>query len=400
MSKGKIIKGKSGVAFYEYTSWCHRYKVLESNGKVKYLKLKGFKTEEEAVKSYYKYKKEFEDKQREFYVSVNKDIIFKDYLIYWFNNIYSKRVESNTKIVGAYIVFDLIIPNIEYDIKINFTTTDYLEEIIERCSKVTASGGYSAKTIIAIAMKDAVLEGYISYNPALSIKGYKRPKPKIRVLSEEQIRRLLKEAKKTKWYLEILLGLFTGLRKGEILGLKMSDFNIENKSVRIERQIVREGQIINESSKIVDYKLVEKNPKTDNSIRSIKVPDIILEELKKRKQVIDNDKIAYQEQYEDNDYISCQCDGKCHSLCSMNIALTKICNKLCLPHITVHGLRHMCATILLEQGTSLTKISAMLGHTSIHTTFEYYCEVMDEKDKILAFMNDIFSIDDGENYVK
>ena len=400
MSKGEIIKGKSGVAFYEYTSWCHRYKVIENNGKVKYLKLKGFKTEEEAVESYYKYKKEFEDKQREFYVSVNKEIMFKDYLIYWFNNIYSTRIEPNTKIVGAYIVFDLIVPNIEYDLKINMVTTDYLDEIIEKCSKVTDSGGYSARNVIIMAMKDAVIGGYISYNPSLTTKVYRRPKPKIRVLSEEQVRRLLNEAQKTNWYLEILLGLFIGLRKGEILGLKMSDFNLENKSVRIERQIVRDGQIANESSKVIDYKLVEKTPKTDNSARGIKVPDIILEELSKRKQIIDNDKLKYKEQYEDHDYVSCQSDGKCHCLNGMNSALTKLCNKLCLPHITVHGLRHMCATILLEEGTSLPKISAMLGHTSIHTTFEYYCEVMDEKDKILAFMNNIFSIEDGENYVE
>ena len=52
MSKGEIIKGYSGVAFFEYTSWCHRYKVLGDNGKVKYLKLKGFQTEDEAVESY------------------------------------------------------------------------------------------------------------------------------------------------------------------------------------------------------------------------------------------------------------------------------------------------------------------------------------------------------------
>ena len=75
--------------------------------------------------------------------------------------------------------------------------------------------------------------------------------------------------------------------------------------------------------------------------------------------------------------------------------LAEICRKLSLPHITVHSLRHMCATILLEQGTSLAKISAFLGHTSVHTTFEYYCEVMDEKEKILAFMNEIFSVDGG-----
>lgn len=399
MSKGEIIQGKSGVAFFEYTSWCHRYKVLKENGKVNYLKLKGFKTEEEAVESYYKYKRQFEDAQREFLATVDKDIMFKDYLIYWFENIYSERIVHNTKIVGGYIIYDLIIPNIEYDLKIGMVTTDYLDEIIEKSSKMTDSGGYSARNIIIMAMKDAVIGGYITYNPSLNTKFYRRPKPKIRVLSEEQIKRLLVEAKKTNWYLEILLGLFVGLRKGEILGLKIEDFNEEIKSVRIERQLVREGELEKNSSKVINYRLVERTPKTDNSIRCLKVPDLIFEELEKRKTMINNNKEVYKENYVDHDYISCQSDGNCHCLGAMNSALTKICNKLSLPHITVHGLRHMCATILLEEGVSLAKISAMLGHTSIHTTFEYYCEVMDEKEKILAFMNNIFSVEDGVEYV-
>lgn len=399
MSKGEIIQGKSGVAFFEYTSWCHRYKVLKENGKVNYLKLKGFKTEEEAVESYYKYKRQFEDAQREFLATVDKDIMFKDYLIYWFENIYSERIVHNTKIVGGYIIYDLIIPNIEYDLKIGMVTTDYLDEIIEKSSKMTDSGGYSARNIIIMAMKDAVVGGYITYNPSLNTKFYRRPKPKIRVLSEEQIKRLLVEAKKTNWYLEILLGLFVGLRKGEILGLKIGDFNNEIKSVKIERQLVREGELEENSSKVINYRLVERTPKTDNSVRCLKVPDLIFEELDKRKLMIQNNKEIYKEDYMDHDYISCQSDGNCHCLGAMNSALTKICNKLSLPHITVHGLRHMCATILLEEGVSLAKISAMLGHTSIHTTFEYYCEVMDEKEKILAFMNNIFSIEDGVEYV-
>lgn len=43
----------------------------------------------------------------------------------------------------------------------------------------------------------------------------------------------------------------------------------------------------------------------------------------------------------------------------------------------------MFATILIEQGVSLAKISGLLGHSSVNTTFEYYCDVMDENEKIM-----------------
>ena len=91
--------------------------------------------------------------------------------------------------------------------------------------------------------------------------------------------------------------------------------------------------------------------------------------------------------YEDHNYISCRDNGQPHSASALNTALTKICKRAGLPHISVHGLRHMYATILLEQGVPLVKISALLGHSSINTTFQYYCEVMDENEKIVDYMN-------------
>lgn len=74
----------------------------------------------------------------------------------------------------------------------------------------------------------------------------------------------------------------------------------------------------------------------------------------------------------------------------MNIALKKSCIRNGLPPITVHGLRHMFVTILIEQGVPLAKISGLLGHSFVNTIFEYYCAVMDEKERIIAFMNDVF----------
>lgn len=50
----------------------------------------------------------------------------------------------------------------------------------------------------------------------------------------------------------------------------------------------------------------------------------------------------------------------------------------------------MYATILIENGASLSKISALLGHSSINTTFEYYCDVSDEDHNIKAFIDNTF----------
>ena len=102
--------------------------------------------------------------------------------------VFSKRIETTTRMVGAYTLYDLIIPNIDYDIKMRFVSVEYLDGLLERTSK-------------------------------------------------------------DNWYLEILLGLFCGLRKGEIYGLKFSDFDLERRSVKISRQIVA-NPIIKEGSRI------------------------------------------------------------------------------------------------------------------------------------------------------
>lgn len=115
-----------------------------------------------------------------------------------------------------------------------------------------------------------------------------------------------------------------------------------------------------------------------------------MDEVMKRKRQNDLRKEQLGDQYIDKDYLSCTENGLSHSMSSLNIALSKLCNRNGLPHLTVHSLRHMYATILAEQGVPLAKISALLGHSSIHTTFEYYCEVMDEQERILSFMNDLF----------
>lgn len=221
-----------------------------------------------------------------------------------------------------------------------------------------------------MAMKEAVIQEYIKRNPIPATKPYPRKKPTITILNKANVKRLLKASYNSGWYLEILLGLFCGLRKGEISGLKFGDFDAENRTIYIQRQITSNPVIPKGESKIETYEVIEKPPKTDNSYRLLRIPEAVAKEIEKRRNLVDTNKLQYGEQYFDRDYISCQENG--------------------LPHITVHGLRHMYATILVEQKVPLIKISALLGHASVNTTFEYYCKVMDENEQIITFMNNMF----------
>lgn len=293
--------------------------------------------------------------------------------------------------VGAYAIYDLIMPHLEYDIKVRYVNVDYLDTLLAEVAKASPSAGNKGREILNLALKEAVIAGYIKTNPVTGTKPYKRSKPKITILSKAKIKILLKAASKNNWYLEILLALFCGLRKGEIMGLKFCDFDFEKNTVYINRQIASDPKIKKGSgSKIDEYGLVERDPKTPNSFRTLRVPEVVMAEVKKRKLLIEKNKEMQGDEYSDRDYISCQENGKLHSVTALNNALTKLCSRSGLPHLTVHGLRHMYATILIEMGVPLIKISALLGHSSVHTTFEYYCDVMDENENILAFMNQAF----------
>lgn len=96
------------------------------------------------------------------------------------------------------------------------------------------------------------------------------------------------------------------------------------------------------------------------------------------------------DKYIDSDYISCQKNGLPHGTCSLNNKVGRLCARNNLPHITVHGLRHMFATILAERNVPIAKISGLLGHSSVHTTFEFYLEVMDADTQMIEYMNSEF----------
>ncbi len=380
-----MSKNKSKAFFYK-GSWYHRTKVLREDFSVGYSKKGGFKTQKEAEESYEKMLKDFEEKK--WNPSIDRNILLADYLNYWFNRVHIPAVDSATRMLGEIVLNNYILPHVT-DLPMRLCNTGYFDSLLEMASLHTKSAGNRCRELLNTAMRNAVREGYLIENPIEFTKTYPREKHKATILTKDEIRRLLFEMRSTNWFLETLLALFCGLRRGEIMGLKFSDFNVDRETVTISRQ-VSEEYIFDESGKRINHRPAEKPPKTENSYRTMRIPKVIFEELEIRKKRVIKDKDTLGPAYHDHGYISCRKDGEPHTLPSFYGALKRACNRAGVPQVSVHDLRHMYATILLEQGVSLVKISSLLGHASIHTTFEHYCDVMEDYKRITGCLNRTF----------
>ena len=394
----RIIANKTkrySHAFFERGSWYHRTKTLQEDYSIKYGKLGGFRTASEAEAAYVKHIAEFNQIMDKNFISKDKNTTFKNYLIYWYASLFSERVQTTTLYLAAYVVYGFLLPNIDENIILRFVSTDYLNRLLETVSKYSDSSGNKSREMLYIAMKDAVAHRLIDNNPVKATQRYPRAKTKVQILNKKQIRVLLQEERNRNWFLEVMLALYCGLRKGEILGLKFSDFDLEKNTVTIRRQLVTEMAIEDGSYKVREYALAFRNPKSETSKRTLKIPPVVLIELERRREFINFLKHKPGIEFEDNDLVCCQENGKPHGRSSLNNELARLCKRLSLPHITVHGLRHMYATILIEKGVSLAKISALLGHSSINTTFEFYIEIMEDDHRIVEFLNEQFEMDAG-----
>ena len=128
-----------------------------------------------------------------------------------------------------------------------------------------------------VALDRAAAQGLILKNPALACKAPTTHPKEMQVLTQEEMQRLLIQAKENDCYELLLLELSTGLRRGELLALRWDDLDFQTGALRVERQVQR-----------VKGSLAVTQPKTKSSSRSIILPAPVLEILKNHRQGINS----------------------------------------------------------------------------------------------------------------
>lgn len=269
---------------------------------------------------------------------------------------------------------------------------------------------------ISSMLTDAMQWQLIPYNPASKVKPPKAEKKDIEFLDEHQAGILLGavQNEEIKYQAIVHLALATGCRRGELIGLRWPDIDMEKGIVRITRSI----------QYIVGEGLSTKQPKNKSSVRVIKIPPSTVSVLRayklaqngQRAKIGDvwlaDEKEAQGKTWTDPEWVFTTWDGHVmhpDSASGWFASFIKKFNKSIeddetikkedkpqykLPNITFHSLRHSAASLLINRGLNVRAIASRLGHANANTTLSIYAHAFQSADSQAAeLMENIFSGD-------
>ena len=296
----------------------------------------------------------------------------------WFENVAKIKVRPSSHQTYKGYIDNHIKPNIG-NIPLEKLTTMDLQKFyrklltksrVERIESKEQPKGLSAKTVrninqvISSAMDLAVEQKIILANPTNACELPKVEHQEMQTIPAEQLQAFLDEARATGVYEMYYIELATGLRRGELLGLKWSDIDWKNGIIKVRRQVAR-----------VDGQIVEAPLKTKNSYRAVTISPQAIEVLKQQKAKTKELK---------EPYIFPSPNGGPISPDSVNNMLKRVLERAGIPKVRFHDLRHTFATIALQNGVDIKTVSGMLGHFSAGFTLDTYAHVTTSAQKEAA----------------
>jgi len=292
------------------------------------------------------------------------------YLYDWLNNTAKPRVTETTFIGYANNVYNHLTPAIGkiqlqklqashilslYNTKMGLTTA--------KTNEVLSSASiHSIHATLRAALNDGVKQKYISKNVAVGVQLPKLIRHEANFLDKGEVSEMLTAMKGDPIFTYVLIVVSLGLRRGELIGLKWADFDMEKLTVSVKRS--------------AQYKkgvgVIYQECKTAKSVRTLAIPSNLMQPLKAHKEAYDRNKEFFGEDFIDTDAVCSKPNGMLLSPNSFNHSFTKALKRYDIPHIRLHDLRHSNASLLLSAGVNLGIISRRLGHSTISTTMDIY----------------------------
>lgn len=341
-------------------------------GRRKQIKRRGFESKRHAVDAMTKLKAERLENE---FLDLTK-MTYSRYMEDWFKE-RKNRLQKTTFEIHSIYYRNAIKPRLGH-LKVQQIAPIQIQKFINDLVNDT---NYSEHTIhlifriVSASLKKAKVLKLIKDNPADGISLPKIKSKEISVWSLEQVNFFIIEAKKikrlTRCHIGFMISIFTGMRQGEILGLRWKDIDFESQIIFVRQTLTQNAEI-------------KTGAKNEASVRSIHIPNKLVDELKiYRKQVV-QEKLIHGQSYHDNNLVVCTRYGKPMIPRNFRKEFYNLVEKVGLPKIRFHDLRHTHATILIQQNVNVKLISERLGHSDIETTLNTYSHVLPDMQKSVS----------------
>jgi integrase len=241
-----------------------------------------------------------------------------------------------------------------------FHITDFVAELV-----AAGRGATTIRRIMAVvqgSLRSALEDGVVESNFAAGVKLPTVARKEFDAWEPAQVAKFLDVASEHRLGALFELAIFTGLRRGELMGLRWADVDMAKRSI-----VIRHNR-----TQTAGGHIVEGAPKTASGRRTVDLGDRAAGALLAWKLRQAQERDAWAEAYSDSGYVFTYEDGRPLIPQYASRLFDKLREKAELPHITFHGQRHEAASLMLEAGEDVFTVSKILGHSSMAVTSDIY----------------------------
>jgi integrase len=308
------------------------------------------------------------------------------YAKHWLENIAPAKASARTRERYAELVEKHIAPHLGAVAlqKLDGTRIDAFYTKLLTAGRLDGKGGLSPQTVrhihrlLSQIFASAVKAQKLRHSPMLTVQAAPSvPRPKIEVLTPLELATLLAHLKGRPLYMPVLVAASTGLRRGEVLGLRWSDIDFEKATLQVAQSV-----------ELVGHMLSVKEPKTDRSRRVVTMPEQLVIELRAYRKEHAELCLALGLGRVDLVFPRWPDDGLRHPS-RFSKAFASEVKAATVSPITFHGLRHTHLTHLLRSGVPVHVVSARAGHANPTVTLNAYSHLLEgDQEKAAAVMDE------------
>ncbi len=353
------IRGAGSVFLRKDGRWEAKFKV-EETGKYKSLYAS---TEKEA----YKKLQDALSQQKQGILATGPDQTVKQFLEYWLEDVYKVYARVTTFRNARILVHKHLIPGIGH-FKLQKLTTQQVQSFYAKKLRegATFSRLRNINGALHTALEHARRAKLVSINVCNDIRLPAREEPDRQFLTSEQAHLLLEKVKEHQLETILILALATGMREGELVGLRWSDVDLEVGMLRINRTVTY----------VTGYGNVVGEPKTAKGKRNIMLPHFVVIALRRHYVVQEKRRLELGSTWIARDLVFPEKNGDFIVANTLLRRFHRLLKEVGLPRMRFHDLRHSTATLLLSMGVPLKVVQELLGHSSIDITANVYSHVL------------------------